>query len=259
MKLTIKDFIMKKIVAIVILLVLSIGVLMSCTEDSEDFGAFELYQQMMEAMANAESIDIDIVSSVVFDGESVVMSGNVRQVMRSETDVDLAMSISMDVMGMELPMKMYFRDGVLYTQTEIFGEFIRNSVPMPVDEAMIEGSSLPNISADAIIAYDIGRQDSSTRLELVLDGEAVSGLMDQAIAQLEVIGMYESGTVIEMGDVTMEIVIAPNDSMLQFYRMLTEMSVRADDEAVNMTMETVITVNSHNDIAIVFPDDLDEW
>lgn len=256
----------KKIAAISILLILSVGALISCGESSE---AFELYQQMMENMANVESLNMDMTSTINMDMTelmgmtlTMVTTGNIRQVMRSETDIDMAMDLTTSMMGETTSMMMYFRNGVLYTEMEMFGEVMRYSMPMPLEELLAEGGGgmddLIDFDEDAIKDFSISRQDGNKRIEFTLDGNAINDLMDQVMAQLEEFELTDDDTIIEIGDVTMEVVIDAN-GMLQFYRMIADMEITVDGESFSMSMDTVMTVNSYNDVTITFPDDLDEW
>ena len=257
---------MKKFIVMCILLVLCVGVLTSCGDDSE---AFELYQQMMAAMADIESLDMDLNMTIDMDMTeflgmtmTTVTTGNIRQVTRSETDMDMAMDLTTTMMGETTSMLMYFRNGVMYTEMEMFGEVIRYSMSMPLEDFMAESGTgmddLLDFDEDAIKDFSISRQGGNTTIEFTLDGNAVNNLMDQIMAQLESLAMYEDDMAIEIGDVAMEVVIN-SDGMLQFYRMVTDMSITVEGETFTMSMDTAMTVNSYNDVTIVFPDDLDEW
>ena len=229
---------MKKITAMFILLILCVSALTACGEgvgdiepyqaitgdtgrdsdaESEDPSAtedidaaderaeaFELYRQMMEAMADVESLDIDMNVTVDMDMTellgmtmTIVTTGNIKQIIRSETDMDMAMELAVTVMGDTMPVTTYFTGGVLYTKLEIEGETIRYSVPMPLEKFLAESNTgmdnVLNFDENAIKDFNISRQGGNTTIEFTLDGEAVTELMDQAMAQLEVIGMDEEG------------------------------------------------------------------
>ena len=236
----------------------------------ESAEAFELYQQMMENMANVESLDMDMVSTINMDMTeflgmtvTIVTTGNIRQVMRSETDVDMAMDLTTTMMGDTTSMKMYFRDGVFYTEMEMFGEVIRYSMPMPLEELIDSGAAggmddLIDFDEDAIRDFSVSTENGSTIIEFTLDGNAINDLMDQVMAQLESLAMYEDDMSIVIGDVSVEVAIDAN-GMMQSYRMIADMDITLEGESFSMSMDTEITVNSYNDVTIAFPDDLEEW
>lgn len=260
----------RKFTAVFILLALSAGILSACGEGT---GAYELYRQMMTVMNNVESIDMDIsvTLDMIMDGEAVntVSTGNIKQVIRSETDIDMVMNLDMVAEDMSMPMTMYFTGGVLYMETvDVMGMTLRDRMAMSLEDAMnmAHGVEVLDFPENAIKDFSISNQGGGSRkIEFSLDGGALTALTEQAmvwIGQLEDIGMYVEDFSIEIGDVTCEIVIS-SSGMLQSYRMVAQidinMTVDGENTSMSMNMDTSMTVNSYNDVTVTFPDDLDEW
>ena len=110
---------MKKITAIFICLVLFAGLLSGCaTVSAKD--AYDLYQNMNTAMADVKSMDMDISANVNIEASgstiSTAVSGNMKTVKNSDTDVEMAMNFKTTTMGMDIPMVMYYTKGVSYVE-----------------------------------------------------------------------------------------------------------------------------------------------
>jgi hypothetical protein len=86
----------------------------------------------------------------------------------------------------------------------------------------------------------------------------VTELLDQAMEMLPALGLPAIGTNMTIGDVTIEAAMGA-DNMLQSYRMAADIALTSGGETFSMSMDTTITVNSYNDVTIIFPDNLDEF
>jgi len=263
---------MKKCIAIFILPVLCAGLLAGCG----DANAYELYKNMMEAMENIESIDMDISVSMDIDMTEMlgmtmktVTSGNIKQVIRSETDIDMAANMSVNMLGETMPMKMYFTDGVMYMEMEEYGELFRFAMPMSIEDAMGEIGTedmLLDFPEDAIKDVSISSQDGGRKIEFTLDGNALTDLMAQSMEAMDEMfaqmGMSAADISMDMGDVVSEVLIDGN-GMLKSYRMVADidmtMEMYGETIIMSMKMDTSMTVNSYNNVTVTFPNDLAEW
>jgi hypothetical protein len=231
---------------------------------------------MMESMKNVESIDMDVSTAMDIDMSEIlgmamntVVSGNIKQVIRSETDIDMAAKLNMRMLGMTTPTTMYFTGGVLYMEMEMLSEAIRYSMPASFEDAMSQVGTdeiILDFPEDAIKDFSIGDRDGGRKIEFTLDGEALTNLTTQAMevmeASLSPYGVSIADLNMDIGDVINEVVIDA-DGMLKSYRMTANISMAMEIEGetitMSMAMDTSITVNSYNDVTINFPDDLDEW
>jgi len=253
-----------KFTAILMVAALCASALASCDDNGSAAEAYQLYRQMMAAMSGVESIDMDMSSAIDidmgWDAMTMVMHGNIRQVMRSETDVDMAMNMTTNAMGMDMPMTMYFTGGVMYVEMEMFGEFVRYSMPMSLEEALAQQGniSMLDFPENAIRSFDVSTRGGDTQIALTLDGSSVTELLDQAMEMLPALGLPAIGTNMTIGDVTIEATMGA-DNMLQSYRMAADIAITSGGETFSMSMDTTIIVNSYNDVTIIFPDNLDEF
>jgi len=229
---------------------------------------------MMEAMNNVDSIDMDMtmkmdIDMAEFGTISTVTTGNMKQVIRSETDIDMLINMSTTMSGEgipeeTIPMTIYFTNGIMYTEMEMFGEAFRYGMAMSLEEAMEAsmGIEMLDFAEDAIKDFNISTQGGNRKIEFTLDGGALNSLIEQVSSSLVGMGIDPSDMSIDMGDVINEIEIN-SDGMLVSYRMIADinmtMEMYGETISMNMSMDSYMTVNSYNDVVINFPADLDEW
>ena len=108
---------MKKILALVLtaLLVFSLA---GCS--SAEKKAYDLYTKASENLSAADSFAADMdMEMVVTAGEEKVdatMSGSIKEVIRSKTDIDMEMDTVITQGGMDIAMTMYYTNGYSYIE-----------------------------------------------------------------------------------------------------------------------------------------------
>lgn len=252
---------MKKFTAVLIVLVLCTGLLAGCgTADGKE--AYDLYQKMNKAMADASSLDMDISSIVdmTIDGEEVntTTKGNMKQVMHSASDFDIEINLTTTTMGMDVPMIAYYTGGVYYFDTN----GMKMKMPMSVDEAMQQAGGIKTLDfyEDAIKDFKITDADGGKKIEFTLDGKAIQSLTEKALASMQntMPGITAADLNMNIGDVTCE-AVTDKDGMMKSYRMIYDMTMTVEGQSLSMKTDTTMTMNSYNDVVINVPDDLDEY
>lgn len=250
---------MKRIIAVIINLIICISMLTAC-DPVADKSAYELYQDTTKAMAEVKSIDMDmsITMSMTAEGitETISMSCNMQQVTKSETNIEMAMNFHTSMSGNTISMNIYYKDGVAYI--DYLGQKIKS--PMPIDELMSQTMEVDIVDfhENAIKDFKISSVDDGTRIELTLNSELVSSIMDQALSLIGETGLPNDGMEINLSDILFDMVI-DNNNMLKSYHMVYEMTMTYMNETASMKVDMTLTVNSYNNVVINFPTDLSTY
>lgn len=251
---------MKRIIAIIVSLSICLSMLAACDNPNLDKNAYELYQNMTKAMAEVKSIDMDMsmTMSITADelNESMSISGNMKQVTLSETNIEMATNLQTSMSGITLSMNLYYKEGTAYI--DIMGQKIKS--PMSIDEAMSQTVEMDVVDfpENAIKDFKISSVNNNTRIELTLNGESVSDIMDQAMSIVEETGLSIDDMEVNIGDILFDVII-DSKNMLKSYHVIYEMTMTYMDETASIKMDMTLTVNSYNNVTITFPTDLSTY
>lgn len=265
---------MKKIIITILTLSLLLFTLTACGDNNNnqppaqgngDMDAFDLYLAMTDAVADLDSLQATVNAniSMEFDGESIdmLMTMEVEQVMRSATDIELAMAMTTDMGEFgSMNINMYFRDGYLYQDmSEVLGVKMRS--PLPIED-MLEGMGLDG----AAILFERGDiRDSSVRevganreFHFILDGDALSDILaDMMGDMMDNLGVGDVD--FSFGDVNYTVVIGPDYLPITEHLIFT-MEMNLMGETVTASYDMMIGYLSFNSITYInFPADLDEY
>ena len=262
---------MRKFFTMMISITLCITMLAGC--GSRD--AYNLYQRMNSAMADVTSMDADMTINMQMrmDGESIdmIMGGNVRTVVHSDTDIDMHMVLTTTIMeegfNESFTITAYFTDGILYMEMppfEIEGmeiDGIRMQQPMDLDEAMDMSNNIEtlNFPENAVLESSVESISGGRRLEMLVDGDAIPDITEQMMAFMpDDMGLGHMDFDMSIGDIRIEVDV-DNNNMLMSYRMVTDMTMEMYGYLTETTLDMTMTVNSFDDVVINFPDDLDDF
>ena len=252
---------MRKFFTMMISITLCFTMLAGC--GSRD--AYALYQAMNEALADVTSLDADMTINiqVTEDDETftMIMDGNVKTIMHSDTDIDMHMVLTTSLHGDGYnesdTVTAFFTNGYIYMDMDGF----RIRQAMNLDEAMEMANTVETLDfvQDAVIESSVSNISGGRRLELTLDGSVIPEIND-LMADMGAMpgGMEDLGISVSLGNVIVEADVDSNN-MLKSYRMVTDMTMEIDGYTSTTTIDMTLTVNSFNDVVINFPDDLDDY
>ena len=253
---------MKKIIAVLLATVLLLT-MMGCDGATKELTPMEVYTKINEASDAVSSMEsnMDMKMSIVADSMSmdISMTGTIRQVIRSETDIDMEMLMKMSIpdMGMEMEQKGYYTDGWMYQ--DVMGSKIKTRVP--VDEVMSQmGADInASVAEEAIKNIEMTRSDSGDyNLTVELDAEKMTGMVDDLMASM---GDMLNG---EDADITFGamkyVMVADKDFNMKTTDMqfAMDMEVAGEKAAVDYVI-SIETVSVNSIEKIDFPSDLDTY
>lgn len=251
--------IMKKIIAIIICLTLFTVLFAGC-DSQQNKEAYDLYQSMNTAMKDVKSLDMDInvLMDITAAGSTIstVTEGNMKQIMKSAADVDMAMNLVVSMMGTNTPTIAYYTGGIYYF--EVSG--MKMKMPMSLEDALQQSGGVEtlNFPESAIKDCKITDVDDGKKIELTLDGKEITSLTAQILETMQSFSAELTETDMNYGDIKCEVVI-DKDNMMKSYRIACDVTMTVLGESMGMKMDTSMTVNSYNDVTIEFPSDLDTY
>jgi hypothetical protein len=224
--------------------------------------SFELYKRASASMNDAQSMDMDIrmASTVIVDGEAIDMNvtGNIKQVFNSPTDIDMVLDLMVYVMGEQVPSLSHYTNGFLYMEVE----GLKIKMPMSIEEALsqVGGGDMLDFEESAIKSSEITETADGQKITFVLDGVAMSDFMNASMGSLDSLipGASDMGLHVTLDDMFCEFIVDANEE-LKSYRMVYEMGINMDGESFNMKADMTMTINAMNDVQVVLPSDLDEY
>ena len=221
--------------------------------------AYSVYNQAYEALSKIDSFAANttmIMTTLTAGGEMpVAMTGFIKMVNLSETEVEMQMDMQTDYMGFVMDSRTFYKDGMYYI--DIAGA--KNKVEVPLDQIMKQVSSTEAFifSEDAIKNQNIVDKNGGKELSFTLDGNAV---INEIFAQIGDFAdmMAADGIDMSIGDVDFVVFIDGQNNLKTTWMSLNmDMSIMGDTASVNL--ETRLEYLQINNVTIDFPDDLDAY
>lgn len=246
---------MKKRISFLTLTLVFIFTLSSCTSMT----AYEQYNKAVESMSADESISMDMVMdiSLTYLGTSMGldMSGLVKQVRSSDTDIDMEMDMSIQMLGISQNVHAYYQDGYYYM--EIYGQKIKYE--MSIEDALSQTGAQPvQFSEDSIYEQTTEKKDGGTQLTFTVDGAAMSDMLSDQLSSLGAMGTEDMDIDMDFGDLTINALVDKNNN---FISMTMDVNVTAGVEGETMEIGLFIELNNiqYGGVTIDFPEDLDSY
>ncbi len=265
---------MKKILSLLLAGSLTFG-LAACGEDTtstSQMSAFEIYQITQEKIEATGQIAADMDMSMAFtiniaDAEPITMdsqmTGSLQQVMKSETDMDLAMEMTVDSMGTSSLMMGYYTEGYYYTEME----GIKYKVQMDMEDALATVSTLNStdfdLTEDSIISSSVTEAGGITTVNLLIDGDQMSEDVRDMMSALEnMVGEGAYDMLFE--DIDMTITVDEDYNMLSSDVYMAMTIVIPDDGTVGemsagMEMQMYMEVTATEGVVVELPEDLEAY
>ena len=233
----------------------------------ENATPFEMYTFAMEAIAaeiaEVNSFKLGTVMHILIDSDDETVEMEMDMIISQVTDgSDTQMKIDAmtSVMGMDMEMTIFFKDGVAYM--DMMG--MQMQMPMSLDELLAEF----DVSMDDFEAVDFELEDiisqearvlaNGVELEFVLDPDTMNDAMEEAMEMLEMMGLEGDDVTIEFKDVLL-IAVLNADYHLEYTRMFSSFLIEAEGEVIFMEMDMIMEFIQFGGVTIDFPENLDEF
>lgn len=268
---------MKKILSLLLAGTLTLG-LAACGEtttststSTSQMSAFEIYQITQEKLEDAGQIAADMDMAMAFtinipDSEPITMdsqmTGSLQQVMKSETDMDLAMDMTVVSMGTTSVMSGYYTEGYYYTEME----GIKYKVAMDMEDALATVSTLNStdfdLTEDSIISSDVTEANGITTIDILIDGDQMSEDVRDMMSALE--NMVGEGSYdMLFDDIAMVITVDEDYNMLSSDVHMAMTIVIPDDGygemSAGMDMQLYMEVTATENVVVELPTDLEDY
>lgn len=254
---------MKKLTAIATALTLCLA-LAGCggnnggTAGANDQSAYEVYTAAAEAMESITALEAKTVMDIHMEAEGealdMAMTGVIKEIMHSDTDIELSMVMTTEAMGQEMDVTAYYKDGKYYMET--MGQaFV---MELPIETAM-EQANVESFQFDETAVKDqkVTKEADGTVLSFTLDGAALNDLISEQLGDM--MSQLGSDTSYDYGDVTFSALVDDEGALrttdMAFSFEMTIAGTTVPVEAV-MTMEYVAF---NDDVTIEAPADTDSY
>lgn len=224
-------------------------------------GAYEIYLTASELLEDAGSIEMIMYtdSLIIIDEMEIDMRmvSHILQIMHSPTEVEMRMQSTASMGGMESASLMYFRDGVMYMQDAMMGNF---KVYLPMETILeMANNDLIAFGEDAILRDSITElDDGNLQLFFALDAFAMTDIVDAMMdAMSNIIGEIDDIN-FALEDIYVYAVVDADNNLVST-DMFMLMTADIDDFFMAMSMEMAMDVLQVGGITIDFPDYLDEF
>lgn len=249
---------MKKFISLLITLLLITSLFAGC-QLVPGSNAYKIYNTVQDSLGGMTSIDMDLEAkcSINVDGEvmPVNMTGNIKQVMKSETDIDMEMIMSTQSSGETVDIKAYYTDGSYYT--EVMGQKIK--MPMDLEEATKQANTtMPEFPVDAVKDSVVTKTDNGKLVSFTIDYTYLKDYLESSVSgMLSSIGSPDDFE-FSFNDVKFDIFV-DKDNNFDSMNMIFDMTMVAEGQEVTMEYDMLLKLNSFNDVVINFPADLDTY
>ena len=217
----------------------------------KEVSPYSLYTKASKAMQDAKDLSMVINMSVSGGTEDMSMNGPVQAIMTSETEREMLMTLNVTMMGQEIPMTMYYKEGFAYF--EMMGRKFKQ--PMGSEQASAQANvGRVEFPEDAIKNQSMKEIPSGTELSFTIDGSKMEGIVSGSLGGMDKLFGDMS---FEYGDLT---IVATLDTQ----ENLTGMSLNAEvSSTADATQRGLITIAMTDiqlgGVVITAPPDLESY
>ena len=233
--------------------------LSACSGNSKN-EAIQLYTKVNEAANNAKSCEADMTMDMSMDalGEtmSIKMSGNTKQVIRSQTDIDMYMDMNMDMFGQSANVSYFYKEGFIYM--DVMGMKIKT--PTGLEEAVAQAGNLNlDIKEDIVKKSEVKDEGENKVLSFELDAEKTSKALLDAMGAMQQSLDALGDTEIKFSNVQYTAVVDKDENLVSEI-MIADMTMKVDGQEINAKYNITVENIKYNTVeAIDFPADLDTY
>ena len=255
------------------------AVALTACGNNESLDALELLELSHEAQAEALAdgfipMTVDVEMDVEIDMDGITMTMPVTMRIEVESEERMSMETSMEMMGQEMNMTMFLRDGYEYSEEPdpLTGQVERNrsEASSDITEAMEMAEmfelNFDDASDDWFENTSAERTDDGYRLEFSLSMEGLTAL----VGDLDLPGMEEMEELFNLDNVDDDnvddddfdytlIMYLDEDYMPILTTLAFDVSMTVEEAGMSMDMTMAMTMTLRiEDVTIDFPDWLDE-
>ena len=222
--------------------------------------AEDVLQKSTAKQKEMTAMDADTTIKMTMQAEGQTMDMNMDVNVKAKDITSESMTMLMDgnmsMLGQEMPMKSFYKDGYQYTET--MGQKVK--VAMPYEDMLSmagQNNTLSEIPMDAYKTLEMKQVDAGYELTFVADGTKVTELVDSLLGST--MGESLAGTEMTVKDISGTTVVDKEFNVLDM-SMKFEMTMAVEGQEMSCVMDMVAKYNAYNDdVTIEEPADLDEY
>ena len=248
---------------------------------TEKIEAYRALQQANAGMDGATALDADLAASIDIsytqEGETVSMpmdmSGSMQMIL-DESDLQMAYTFDIDILGESMTMSEWLRDGWVYVQTEIGDETVRTKTQVDLEEQLalleqLEGTaSMATVNVSGLAMVDsltAETRGTDTVYTMVIRKASMQSTMDSILGLLSSSGLGAEETAVMMdqldfSDITAVYTVDRNGDLTDMAMTFSlEMAVPVGEDvepaAMEVSYDMDVAINAlGDDVKITFPD-----
>lgn len=248
---------MKRILAVLMSSVLVLS-LAACSQETAKTPE-EIYDEAIAKSQQLNALDGDMEMSMDMDMGGMTlgmtMTADLQMRKNSDTDVEMAMVMGSNILGQQLNVEEYFKDGYLYLSD---GAGTKVKAPFEYSEIAGQASINTATSRDYMDTLEMSEDENGNYVfNYTIAQDKLNDYLATALGSMEdLLGETGSFTISEM---TGTCVIDKDYNVLSD-KVHMVMSMDVEGQTMNMTVDVSIVYNAVGDAVVVsFPDDLDTY
>jgi hypothetical protein len=214
---------------------------------------YEQYMTAAKALANAKgySMDTDVDMSLEIMGQKmdIPIKGSILYSRKSDTDVQMKTVQKTTILGQEMEIISYFKDGYLYTET--LGTKTKMESPL---SSVMATSSAPEFAKGAIKDSSSKKGEGGTEMSFTVDGSAMKDIVTKNMS-----GMGEMISADDMVFGDAKIVTTINGEEIVNFSMKITFEMTIQEQKTDCTMTLKMQNIKMGDQSIEYPNDLDSY
>lgn len=247
---------MKKSAALItaLALCLALGACNSANKQS----AYELYTLANEKMGEVTALEADTKTEMTMtygeESMDMTMSGTLQEIIHSETDIELAMLMTTEVMGQSMDVNVYYKDGIYYMDTMGMKYAVELPLATVMEQVNVEAFKF---GEDAVKDQSLTSKDGGTEVSFTLAGSTLNDMLsDQLSGLTEQMG---TAAAYEYGDVKLTAFIT-GDGQLTTTNMAFSFDMTIEGMTIPVDAVMYLKYTAFNDdVTLTAPSDLDSY
>jgi hypothetical protein len=204
--------------------------------------------------AGSYEIDMDGTISITVEDEvtETEISGAIKMISHSDTDIEVSGVTTTTVAGQEVTANIYYKDGFIYT--EVAGEKIKMATP--IDEALKLAQAGGNLAVGEDVIKGQSKDASGKVLTFTFDGAKMSditnGLIGSMGAAMPATGEYTISDIVCTATLD-------DTGALKSTRMVFSMEATVEDVSIDANYDVMTTYSQIGNVTITPPTDLSSY
>lgn len=245
---------MKKILAILVVMVMCF----SFVGFKGDSSPYEAYAAMQQAVAdeNAFSMGIDGKCKIEVDGTEleIQIKGDMKEIIHSETDVDISGWMTAYSLGEEVKTEMYYNDGYMYIKMD------DEKYKMPLDlqnaqaQTTMGGANVGKLEKEMMKSAFVVNTEDGLELSMIADEKSINAIMGDYLTEImNTVDM--EGVSIKLSPIEYKILLADDYTPIS-QNVSYKLSMTIEDETVSAIYDITTSYRRPTFTSIEFPEDL---